>query len=143
MRERDGMSLIEVMIAIVVLAVGVLGVAGFQTSTLSTNRQAQTINQLTRLATTEMEVRRQTLVDVAGTTTCLTRVPHGFDQADCRVEIVSCGVIVAQHASEFLCGTGLPFATFSVTVSASGRGQTVQLRSLYGGFYVSGSLGAS
>jgi prepilin-type N-terminal cleavage/methylation domain-containing protein len=140
--DTKGLSLIEVLIAIAMLASGVLAVAGFQTSTLSTNRQAQTINQLTRLVTTEMELRRQTLVDEAGTFTCDTRVPSGFVQGDCVVEIVSCGVIIASGASEFACGTGLPFATYSLTVLATGRDQSVRLQTLYGGFYVSGSLGA-
>ena len=143
MKKRDdGLTLIEVLIAVVLLDGGVLVVAGFQTSTLSTNRTAQTINQLTRLATTEMELRRQTLVESAGRFTCNTLVPTGFVQEECVVEIVPCGVAISSGATQFLCGTGLPFATFRLTVSASARDQTVELQSLYGGYYVSGSLGA-
>jgi prepilin-type N-terminal cleavage/methylation domain-containing protein len=47
-RSDGGLTLLEVLMAIVLLAVGVLAVAGFQSSTLRTNRQAQTINELTR-----------------------------------------------------------------------------------------------
>jgi prepilin-type N-terminal cleavage/methylation domain-containing protein len=142
-RSDGGLTLLEVLMAIVLLAVGVLAVAGFQSSTLRTNRQAQTINELTRLATTEMELRRQTLVERSGTFACETRVPRGFAQEACQVEIVPCGVVVAAGASQFQCGSGLPFATFRVTVRAAAFGHGVELQSLYGGFYVSGSLGAS
>jgi len=135
-----GLSLIEVLIAVAVLAIGILATVAFQTSTLNTNRQAQTINQLTRLATTEMEIRRQTLVDEAGTFTCLTTVPDGFVQEDCSVEIVPCTITVAQNASGFACDVDGDFATFRLVVEASGRGQSVRLQSLFGGFYVSGSL---
>jgi len=146
-----GVTLVEVMIALAVLSVGILATVGFQVSTLDTNRRAQTINQLTRLAATEMEVRRQTAVSSAevnaGPLPCATQVPAGFAQENCTVEIVGCGVLIAENASEFVCGTGelgnvLPFATYSLTVTAAGRGQSVSLESLYSGFYVSGMLGA-
>jgi len=137
---RRGLTLIEVLIAVAVLAIGILATVAFQTATLNTNRQAQTINQLTRLATTEMEIRRQTLVEEAGTSTCLTAVPNGFAQGDCVVEIVPCTIVVAENASDFACDAGGEFATFRLVVEASGRGQSVRLQSLFGGFYVSGSL---
>lgn len=137
---RRGLSLIEVLIAVAVLAVGILATVAFQASTLSTNRQAQTINQLTRLVSTEMEIRRQTLVEEAGTFTCVTTVPAGFDQEDCIVEIRPCSIIVAENASTFFCDEDGTFATFRLAVEASGRGQSVRLQSLYGGFYVSGLL---
>jgi prepilin-type N-terminal cleavage/methylation domain-containing protein len=149
-RAHQGLSMVELLIAITIFAVGILALVGFQTSSLATNRQAQTINQLTRLATTEMELRRQTLVAEAGPALpCVTTVPSGFNQAECTVEIVSCGIVISQptvdrpFGSEFACGTGLPFATYRVTVTAAGRGESVKLQSLYGGFYVSGSLGGN
>ena len=138
--SRYGLSLIEVVIAIAVLSSGILATVAFQTSTLNTNRQAQTINQLTRLAVTEMELRRQTLVEEAGTFTCVTTVPAGFDQDDCSVEILPCTIVVALNGTDFACDSDGNFATFRLVVEASGHGETVQLRSLFGGFYVSGLL---
>jgi prepilin-type N-terminal cleavage/methylation domain-containing protein len=137
--SRRGVTILEVILAIAILAIGVLALAGLQTSSLRSNRQAQTINQLTRLASSEMELRRQT-VAATGTSTCITTVPLGFNQADCTVEVVPCGIIFAENASEFLCDGSATFATYRLTVQAAGRDQTVTLQSLYSGFYVSGTV---
>lgn len=136
---RRGLTILEVLVAIVILAVGILALAGVQTSALRTNRQAQTINQLTRLAASEMELRRQT-VAAPGTSTCLTTVPDTFVQSDCEVEVVPCGIIFASGASQFVCDGSATFATYRLTVTAEGQGESVVLRSLYSGFYVSGSV---
>ena len=138
--SASGLTVLEVVIAIAVLAMGILAAVTFQASTLHTNRDAQVINQLTRLASTEMELRRQTLVENTGTFPCITAVPAGLAQEDCTVEIVPCGIIIAENASEFACGAGLNFATYRLTVTAQGQGHSVELRSLFGGFYVSGQL---
>jgi len=138
-RSRRGVTILEVILAIAILAIGILALAGLQASSLRTNRQAQTINQLTRLASSEMELRRQTTA-TPGTTDCLTTVPQGFSQDDCTVEVVPCGVIFSANNSEFLCDGSATFATYRLTVQATGRDQSVVLQSLYSGFYVSGSV---
>lgn len=140
---NSGLTIVEVAIAIVILAVGILAAVGFQASTLSRNKDAQVINQLTRLAATEMELRRQTLVEGAGVFDCETTLPSMLNDGTCTVEVVPCGIIISAGASEFACGAGLDFATYRLKVDATGRGQSVSLTSLFGGFYVSGSLSSN
>lgn len=148
-RRLAGVTLIEVMIALGVLAIGVLAVFGLQSSTLQTNRNAQTMNQLTRLATTEMELRRQTLVDPTvdladPTPTCRTPPPPGMQLEECTVELIPCGLSVAFGNTELDCDNPASFATYRIVVQARARGHSVELESFYGGFYVSGFLsGAS
>lgn len=50
MKTNDGFTLIEVLIAIVVLAVGLIGLAGLQAASLGNNQSAYNRSQATQLA---------------------------------------------------------------------------------------------
>lgn len=50
MRRQGGFSLLEVLIAVVVLSIGLLGIAGLQTYSLQTNQSAAQVSQATFLA---------------------------------------------------------------------------------------------
>lgn len=58
MRRAGGFSLIEVLIAITILAVGLLGVAALQTTSLRVNQSANFRSQATALAATMLDAMR-------------------------------------------------------------------------------------
>ena len=81
--KNKGFTLIEVLIAMVVLAVGLLGLAGLQASSLSNNQSAYNRSQATQLAydladrmranTSTAALTRYTgAIPTAGIATCLT-----------------------------------------------------------------------
>ena len=153
MREsKNGLTLIEVIIAIAMLAAGVLAALAFQASTLRTNTNATIINQMTRVATSEMELRRQ-IEPTPDITPCFTDLPPGFADPDdavdqlraCRVEFEPCtfDIVVEDGESVYRlrCGPSVPIATYRVTVFVEGpRGDQIQLQSLTPAYYVQGSL---
>lgn len=59
MRSDAGLTLIEVLIAIVILAVGVLAAAAMQTTALRASSDARAIQDVTEFAKREIELRRQ------------------------------------------------------------------------------------
>lgn len=148
----DGLTLIEVIIAIAMLAAGVLVALAFQASTLRTNTNATIINQMIRVATTEMELRRQ-IEPTPDVTPCFTDLPPGFaDPDDEDDQVRACSVlfepctfdIVAEGgpASYRLnCDPPVPLATYRVTVFVEGpRGEQFELQSLTPAYYIQGSL---
>lgn len=56
---QAGFTLTEVMIAIMIFAIGILAASALQFNTLRVNKQAETIKELTQLATSELELKRQ------------------------------------------------------------------------------------
>lgn len=73
-----GFSLIEVMIALVILSVGLLGLAGMQGTAINGNLHGNTITQATALAQATIEQIRNTAYDNIDTTT--------FPDAESRVD---------------------------------------------------------
>ena len=142
---RHGLTLIEVLIAIAVLAIGVLALAQFQAASLRNTALADGINQTTRLVRGELEWQRQTAVspDVTDCEAALNGLPDGF--TECVVEILPCAFVFTEAGGGFLaCDVDSAPSTYRVTVTAIGpRGQELTLETLYTGLFVSGAAGAA
>ncbi len=83
-----GLTLVEVMIAVVILTVGVLAAAGMQTSGLQATRVAKAVQELNSAASTEMDVWRGSYLS---STTPETRVCLTTDSS-CEVEVLPCAL---------------------------------------------------
>lgn len=111
--NSSGFTLVEVLVALLVLAVGLTAVAGLQLSGLQLGRQAERTHRL--LETAENELRHR-LLGLGSGATCSAW--HG-EGPDCRVQERSC----LPSASELHCGTPGGRLT-EVTVSVSWPGGT-------------------
>lgn len=97
-RGSSGLTLIEVVIAILILAVGVLALAALQTSSLAATGTARDLQELNADARSEMDVWRARLSDpgalyptiVDGA--CATR-------AECQVQISPCVLVNGPQGS--------------------------------------------
>lgn len=125
MRDSQGLTLIEVLIAIVILAVGVLAAASMQTSALSASNRARVVQELTNTARTEMERQREFVRSgtsaAAASPTCLSTAPSGYT---CTVTVAPCRITTATTPPSLSCSTGTnTVVADQVTVSVS-RPQT-------------------
>lgn len=141
-----GMTLVEVLVAIVILAVGILALAQFQAASLRNTALAAAINQTTRLVRGELEWQRQTAVspDVVDCESVIeSGLPDGF--TSCEVQIVPCALVFGEGGGgSLVCDEDAAPSTFRVTVTAVGpRGQELTLSTLFTGLFVSGAAGAA
>lgn len=127
MRSETGLTLIEVLIAIVILAVGVLAAATMQTTALRASNDARAIQGVTKTAEAEIEFRRQ--IDLTATAgqepTCKTTVATGYT---CVVSVVPCSL----SAAALSCSSGVssPVAD-QATVTVNGpRSKTITLKTV-------------
>ncbi len=161
--RRSGLTLIEVVVALGMMAAGVMVAVAFQTSSIRTNTNSDLSQKLTRLVSTELDYWRQTVVvlgedddtadlfadeDSEGAAggsferPCVTTVPDGFDQELCTVDVDVCHINYGRPTT-LDCTTG-PAALFRVTVTAQGpRGDTLSLMGYSTGLFVSGRLGGT
>lgn len=58
-RRRFGLTVLEVLVAVFILAVGVLGVFGLQASALSGSRVAVVVQELANIARSELEIQSE------------------------------------------------------------------------------------
>ena len=118
MRRSDGMTLIEVMVAIVIIAVGILAAASLQTTSLRASSNARLSIQLTELAQNELDVKRKTVYtdEESIHPDCSTTMPGSY----------SCKVTVAPCTSTSL-GT-LNCANSLITTTPAGHYATVTVR---------------
>lgn len=130
MKSTVGMTLLEVLIAIAVLAVGVLAAAAMQTTALRASNDARAIQDVTEFAEREIELRRQfDLSSTAGkSTTCTSVTPLPTDYT-CNVEVRNCQL----SGTALSCSTGsvtTPVAD-QITVTIGGpREKTITLRTV-------------
>jgi len=139
--NRDqGLTLIEVLIAIAILAVGIMAMAQFQAASLRNTAAAESINRTTRLVRGELEWQRQTALEPA-TLECSSLVPADFES--CEVLVEPCSLAFAEDGSStFECGDGISPSSYRVTVTANGpRGQHLTLDTLWTGIFISGTAG--
>lgn len=126
---RNGFTLIEVIIAIAIVAVGLLALFSLQASTLTSNRNATLLQELNDLARSEIELQREfnRVVETAvtGETCTVTTEPSGFG---CQVDVFPCQYVLA--TDRLSCGTATivdaPARQIVVSVSAP-SGRTFQL----------------
>jgi type IV pilus modification protein PilV len=115
-----GLSLVEVLVAILLLAIGVIAAAGLQGTALSASNKASRIQTVTKVAESELDYRRQvdfTMIDLTETTTevCGTGAEH------CTVTIKACDVVVAANSASFDCSDSITdVKAYKVTVSVDG-----------------------
>ena len=86
---RSGLSLVEVLIALAVLAIGIVALANLQASSLQFTSRAEELRTVTQIAEAELEWRRQTRIRPERTD-CESIIPPGYD---CSVEIVPIGAL--------------------------------------------------
>lgn len=123
----SGLTLVEVVVAILVLAVGVLGAVALQGTSLRANRTATEIQQLTAAARSELDVWRARLessvYDGPQDGNCLAS-----EAESCEVRILPC----ALSGTALTCSPGhlsLPVAQ-SVTVTVKRGDRDVSLTSV-------------
>jgi prepilin-type N-terminal cleavage/methylation domain-containing protein len=114
--RRIGLTLVEVLIAIAILAIGILAALGLQSSALAASRQARIVQELTKIAEAELSIRR-TMVSDPNDVTCVAQIAPGFT---CGIIVTPCVVAVG---GSFTCATGTtgPVA-HRLTVTATGPG---------------------
>src|SRR6056297_572575 len=124
--RQAGLTLIEVLIALVVLAIGIFALVQLQALSLRSTADAQAMNRTTRLVRNELEFQRQTAL-APGATTCSSTIPDDFEQ--CAVEIEQCALdFDASGGSDLVCGDTVTPSTYRITVSATGpRNQALTL----------------
>lgn len=133
MKSSAGLTLLEVLIAIVVLAVGVLMAASMQTTALRASSDATAIQGVTKLAENEIALRRQINLATSpgNSTTCrsMSPVPTGYT---CQAVIRPCQLTGTASSAALSCSTSVlnPVAD-QATVTVSGpRAKTVTLRTV-------------
>jgi len=93
MNKNTGFTLIEVLIAMLVLAVGLLGLAGLQATSLKNNQSAYNRSQATQLAYDMADRIRSNLTEAnkLATSTYVTINPNAAAaQADCKTVSTTC-----------------------------------------------------
>ncbi|MBS4050678.1 MAG: type IV pilus modification protein PilV [Methylomonas sp.] len=87
MKTNNGFTLIEVLVAVIILAIGLLGLAGIQTVGLKNNQSAYTRSQATQLA---YDIADRMRANVAGVTTYTTIDPPDAAKTDACSTATGC-----------------------------------------------------
>jgi len=139
MRSSQGLTLLELVVAIAVLLIGIFAAIQFQVVATNASSTSEVVQQLTRLAQAEIEWRRQTTIDL-GTHECQTFRPAGYPV--CTVTLDPCVILAGQNV--FTCNPSVlsPIA-YRVAVHAEGpRDQTIDVVAYHTGIYVAGATGS-
>lgn len=120
MNKYTGFTLIEVLIAMLVLGVGLLGLAGLQATGLRNSQSAYNRSQATELA---YDLADKMRANVAGVATYTTILPGAATaQADCLTVSTACttGVMAQNDLYEWNLAvtTALPSGVGTITVAA-------------------------
>ncbi len=122
--KTQGLSLIEVMIAIAVVAVAAFAAFTVQANSIRSSARAQAIQQVTKLAESEMELHRQVVIAAGSNQTCQNNMPSGYT---CTVAVQYCN-LTSGSLSCALSGVSSPVARL-VNVQISGpHAQSVSLK---------------
>lgn len=153
MKGTRGLTLIEVIIAIAILVIGVLGAAQLQGTSLRNTGLAQALNEVTRMARAELELQRHTATIVSDLEPgeaalpvdtvvfdCVSARSGGI--ASCEVVVEPCA-IVTTSAPTLVCGSGVPSPpAYRITVDVEGqRGASLSISTLATGIYIAGAAG--
>jgi prepilin-type N-terminal cleavage/methylation domain-containing protein len=141
-RTSDGVTLVEVLVAVVVLAVGIAMLLFLQGNSLQTTNRAQAINETTRLVRGELEWQRQTAL-APGDIECSYLIPEGFNS--CTVEIMPCSLVFEDDGtSSLVCAPEVSPSSYQITVSAQGpQGTELTLSTLWSGIFIAGAAGST
>lgn len=118
MRRQDGLGLIEILIAAVIMVVGIFAVIALQASALGHSNKVRALQKVLSYAQTELALQKNTLIALSSNPSCLTNFEADYL---CTVSILPC-----QLASNTInCATGLsqPVA-FQVKVILKGPQDT-------------------
>jgi type IV pilus modification protein PilV len=116
-KSQLGLTLTEVLVSIMLLAIGVIAAAGLQGTALRASNKASRIQEVTKIAETELDYRRQTDYKPLTNQTCATNTDG------CTVTTTPCDVIVTATSATFDCSaTRADIKAFQVTVSVDGPG---------------------
>jgi len=122
MNYQRGTSLIEVLVATVVISVGLIGLAGLQTLSMKSNHSAYLRTQATLLAYDMLDRMRANLVSAQGGqyTTAFSTAPTGT--VNCESSSCSSASLATYDVNQWKCSLGNWDAinTCSTTLSLSG-----------------------
>lgn len=90
-RDQRGFTLIELMVAVVIMAIGLLSLAGLQGTAIQGNRQGNMISQATVLAEDRIETIRNTDYDLVNDTTFPSAIEN-FDNVFDRTTLIETDV---------------------------------------------------
>jgi type IV pilus assembly protein PilV len=131
MNKNSGFTLIEVLIAMLVLAVGLLGLAGLQASSLKNNQSAYNRSQATQLAYDMADRIRANPVDANNlATSAYVATTTPAVQTSCGSSPGCIPALMAQNDRfNWLANIGntLPSGTGSITVVAATRTFTITI----------------
>lgn len=102
-RHSEGLTLVEVLVALFILAVGVIAAATMQTTALRATHRGNIVQELTQLADAELEMQRQLETPTAGNT-CLSGGKTGFS---CSTVTVPCKYVPASTTLECAASTSV------------------------------------
>lgn len=92
-RFADGLTLVEVVIAVAILAVGVLAAFAMQASALQATRTATITQDLSNIAASEIELQRAFVRTVASPATLPCRTAFEQPMYACSVTVLPCTYI--------------------------------------------------
>ena len=141
-----GVSMIEVLVALVILVVGIFSAVQLQAIALRNTANADALNRTTRVVRGELEWQRYTtnLEEVfelgePQDCTAVAGLDDSFDR--CTVTVEQCSLTFPEGGGRgsLACGGGNSGAFFAVSVDAIGpRNRALELSTLWTGVYISG-----
>src|SRR5690625_2375403 len=127
MRRDAGLTLLEVIIATLILAVGVIGAAALQSTGLQASRTASIIQQLDADARSAVSELRVQYADYAGTEARTWDCGTGYDSA-CSYELRPCSYSAAGLDCSH--GTVVEPVAYGITVRTSREDHEVVLSTI-------------
>ncbi len=119
--NSSGLTLIEILVALTVLAIGASGLVAMQLSTLRLARQTQIQTRLLHVADSELQLR---LLGAASGMHCSAVIPEEAEGIACSVSTESCAALL----EGFECAAATGGTSRRITVTASREdGATVML----------------
>jgi prepilin-type N-terminal cleavage/methylation domain-containing protein len=116
--KKQGLTLVEMMMVIVLLAVGIIAAAGMQGTALSLNRKAKILQTVNGIADAEVSLRRQVNLTAVNSEACKTTVASGYS---CTVTIIPCTI----QSQAFSCsGSASPIRAYQISIAVSGPLET-------------------
>ncbi len=100
MRRQEGLGIIEILIAAVIMVVGIFAVVSLQASALGYSNKVRAQQKVLSYAQTELALQKNALTNMSSTPSCLTSFETGYL---CTVSILPCQLV----SNSINCATGL------------------------------------